>query len=235
MSRYGVIGIVGGMSPESTATYYRHIVRRHQEEFHDHSYPRIVIASVSFQPYIEWQHHGEWDRIASELQGEFASVAAAGADFAVLATNTMHKVLRDIRSPIPVLSIFDAVASAAQARSLRRLGLTGTKFTMSDGFYQEALASRGFDVLTPEDDEQEVIHTIIYEELIRGVVLRGSVARFDEIAGRLVERGAEEVLLACTELQLLAEAPGFRTPTLDTARLHAESAWEAAIGRRSPY
>src|SRR3712207_3970265 len=102
-----VIGIVGGMSPGSTVAYYPRIVRRHQAEIWDHSYPRICITSVSFQRYIEWQHQGEWDRIAEELLKEFRAVAKAGADFAILATNTMHKILPQIDSPIPVLSILD--------------------------------------------------------------------------------------------------------------------------------
>src|SRR5438552_9817793 len=143
------IGIIGGMSPESTATYYQHIVRRHQNEFHDHSYPRIVIVSVSFQKYVTWQHEGDWDQITGELTGEFQRVAAAGADFAILATNTMHKVLPAIRSPIPVLSILDAVTKYAEKGRIKSIGLTGTKFTMSDGFYAEGLERHGLTVLKP--------------------------------------------------------------------------------------
>lgn len=135
------LGIVGGMSPESTVTYYQHIIRRQQAEFGDHNYPRIVISSVSFQRYIDWQHEELWERIADELAGEFRALAAAGADFAVLATNTMHKVLPQIDSSIPVLSILDAVADHARANKIKSVGLTGTRFTMSDGFYAQGLES----------------------------------------------------------------------------------------------
>lgn len=119
------IGIVGGMSPESTAAYYQHITMRHQAEFHNHSYPRIVIASVSFERYIEWQHEGSWNRIAEELTKEFQAVAAAGANFAIFATNTMHKVLPQINSPVPILSIIEAVAHYSKAKGIKRVGLTG--------------------------------------------------------------------------------------------------------------
>jgi aspartate racemase len=227
------IGIVGGMSPESTATYYQHIVRRHQAEFHDHSYPRIVIISVSFQKYIDWQHGGDWDRIGRELETEFQKAASAGADFALLATNTMHKVLPSVKSPIPVLSILDAVGAFAKKKGIRSLGLTGTKFTMSAGFYAEGLVRQGLGVFTPPAPDQEEIHRIIYDELISGKVNHSSVRYFDEIAQRLLGRGAEAILLGCTELELLIR--GFRNKAsfLDSTSIHADAAWEIATGRAS--
>src|SRR5579859_5805839 len=110
MPELKTIGIVGGMSPESTVTYYQHIVRRQEAVDRDHRYPRIVITSVSFQQYIDWQHAGAWDQIAAGLEQECRALAAAGADFALLATNTMHKVLPQIHSPLPIFSILDAVS-----------------------------------------------------------------------------------------------------------------------------
>jgi aspartate racemase len=226
------IGIVGGMSPESTITYYQQIVRRHQATLHNHGYPRMVIASVSFQQYVDWQHAGAWDQVAAGLQREFAAVAAAGADFAILATNTMHKVLPQISSPVPVLHILDAVAEHARAAGVRAVGLTGTAFTMGDGFYAAGLQSRGLAVVLPTTAEQAAIHRIIYDELIRGEIVPASVAEFTTIAQGLVARGADAVLLACTELELLTRPAPLPVPVLDTTQIHADTAWEIAVGRR---
>src|SRR5438876_11630031 len=118
MNKLLTIGIVGGMSPESTVIYYQEIVHRHQLEFHNHTYPRIVITSVSFQQYIEWQHNKAWEEIARGLENEFEKLAAAGADFAILATNTMHKVLPSINSPIPILSILEVVGRYAKTNGM---------------------------------------------------------------------------------------------------------------------
>jgi aspartate racemase len=220
------IGIVGGMSPESTLAYYRHIVHAHTAARGDHGYPRIVVASVSFQRYIDWQHAGRWDEIARGLEGEVRALAAAGADFALVAANTMHKVVPDMSLALPLLHVFDAVAGAAAARGLRRLGLTGTAFTMSDGFYARGLADRGLDVVLPDEDERREIHRMVYEELIFGRIEAASRARFGAISRRLVERGAEAVLLACTELILVKPD----VPWLDTAEIHALAAWRRATG-----
>jgi aspartate racemase len=227
------IGIIGGMSPESTVTYYQHIVRRHEAEFHDHSYPRIVIVSVSFQKYVTWQHEGNWNQITGELDMEFQRVAAAGADFAILATNTMHKVLPSIRSPIPVLSILDAVAKHTQAHGIKSVGLTGTKFTMSDGFYAEGLERRGLRVLTPSPVQQDEIHRIIYEELIFGKISPNSVERFSQIAQDLCNEGANSILLGCTELELLTRDYSSEIRFVDSTRIHTDAAWETSIGRQS--
>jgi len=224
------IGIVGGMSPESTVLYYQTIVRRHFAERGDHFYPRIVVASVSFGRYIELQHAGDWAGVAEGLAGEFRAVAAAGADFALLAANTMHKVLGEARPPLPVLSIFDAVAREAKRLGRTRLGLTGTRFTMSDGFYARGLEARGLGVVVPEPAEQDEVHRIIYDELIAGRVLPASRARFTEIAQALVARGADAVLLGCTELEILMANATLPFPLLPSAALHAGLAWEIAVG-----
>lgn len=221
------------MSPESTVTYYQHIVRRHEAEFQDHGYPRVVIASVSFQKYIDWQHEGNWDQITHELMMEFRSIAAAGADFSILATNTMHKVLPSIESPIPVLSVIDAVSDHVRRCGITCLGLTGTKFTMSDGFYAQRLERHGLRILTPPAADQETIHRVIYEELIFGKINPSSITRFTEIAQALSSEGAEAILLACTELELLIRDGHSDLMYVDSTKVHAEAAWEVSIGRRS--
>lgn len=233
MNKPLTIGIVGGMSPESTVTYYQHLVRRHQNEFGDHNYPRILIASVSFQKYVDWQHEGSWGRIADELIEEFRSLAAAGADFAILATNTMHKVLPQILAPIPILSILDAVADHAHAYHINRVGLTGTLFTMSDGFYVRGLEDRGLSVVLPLKDEQEAIHNTIYGELISGKILPKSISKFTEISESLLARGAEKILLGCTELELLTREFGSLVNFLDSTKIHADAAWEVCVGMKS--
>lgn len=231
MKKSLTIGIVGGMSSESTVTYYQHIIRRHQAEFGNHGYPRIVIASVSFQQYIDWQHQGDWNRIADELAKEFRALAAAGADFAILATNTMHKVLPQIDSPLPVLNVLDAVADKSKATGVKKLGLTGTRFTMSDGFYADGLKERGLSVVLPEADEQEIIHNIIYEELISGIVSPSSQEKFIEITKNLSRRGAEAVLLGCTELELLVRDFSSQSNFIDSTKVHADLAWEISVGK----
>lgn len=223
------IGIVGGMSPESTIIYYRQIIRRHQREFRNHDYPRIVIASVSFQEYVDWQHEGAWAKIAQGLAGEFRALAGAGADFALLATNTMHKVLPSVQSPIPVLDIMDVVARYALSRGIGTLGVTGTKFTMSDGFYARGLEERGLRVLVPSLPQQEAIHRIIYEELIFGKVEQASVEEFAAIAQSLNAEGAEAILLGCTELGLLTQDRASSVELLDSTLLHADAAWEFSL------
>ncbi len=225
------IGIVGGMSPESTVTYYQHIVRKHHTELRDHGCPRIVISSVSFQKYIDWQHAGEWDQIAAGLEDEFMAVANAGADLALLATNTMHKVLPAIRTPVPILSILDAISSHAKLSGIRSIGLTGTRFTMSDGFYARGLEDNGLNVILPTDTEQDLIHRIIYEELIEGRVESSSIDDFAKIARSLSARGAEAVLLGCTELELLTRGCELRTRTIDSTLIHATAAWRISIAR----
>ena len=223
------IGIVGGMSPESTISYYQRIVRRHQSEFRNHGYPRVVIASVSFQKYIDWQHQENWNRIAAELENEFHAVSKAGADFAIPATNTMHKVLPQINSPIPILNILDAVARYSETRGIRSVGLTGTRFTMSDGFYDEGLEKRGLKVLLPNKSGQEMIHNIIYEELIFGKVNALSAREFDETAQDLLNRGADAILLGCTELALLMQEVRSQSEYIDSTQIHADAAWETSI------
>lgn len=224
------IGIIGGTSPESTAVYYQTIVRRHVARFGDHSYPRILIASVSFQRYIDWQHDGDWERVAAGLQGEADALERAGADLLLLAANTMHKVLPKLSSRLPFVSIMDAVAEAARRDGVAKVGLTGTGFTMGDGFYAAGLAERGLGVVLPSAEQQQEIHRIIYNELINGVVRPESVAGFDAIARDLQARGADATLLACTELELLAQGGHMTVPLIDSTEAHAVLAWRTAIG-----
>ncbi len=160
------IGIVGGLSPESTSAYYLRMVHKHVTDSSNHAYPRIVISSVTYQPIREWLAAGDWTSIAAQLQIEFESVAAAGADFAILASNMMHKVLPQISSPIPVLTVYEAVAAACRRDGIHRLGLTGTRTTMSDGFYQADMDRIGISMFSPDEHSQAKIDEMIFGELI---------------------------------------------------------------------
>jgi aspartate racemase len=225
------IGIIGGVSPESTVTYYQTIGRLHREATGGHDYPRIVIGSIPFGPVAEASHAGDWTTIARLVQAEGDALAAAGADFLVIAANTLHKVVPDLDLPVPLLSILDAVAVAAQGQGLRRLGLTGTMYTMTDGFYADGLAERDLGVVLPGPDDRDQIHRIIYEELVSGQVLPESREHFRAAGLRLLEQGAEAVLLACTELEMLTREGLPGVPLLDTTAVHAEAAWRLATGR----
>lgn len=225
------IGIIGGMSPQSTVTYYQTIVRLHHEATGSHDYPRVLIGSIPFQPISDACHDGDWETVRQLVQAEGDALVAGGADFLLIAANTIHKVLPDLRLSRPLLTIYDAVAVAAEEGDFSRLGLAGTRFTMADGFYQEALEARGLGVVLPTDEDQDTIHRIIYEELVLGTVTGPSREAFSAIGGRLVEAGAEAVLLACTELELLTREGSLGVPVLDTTLAHARAAWEQATGR----
>ncbi len=149
------IGILGGMSPESTVEYYQYITRTYTERYGDYGYPEVLIYSVSFQPYVDWPSEGRWDRVAEGLSAAARHLEAAGADFIVIATNTMHIVVEEVQAAVsvPVLSLLDAVGDAIRSQGFRVAGLLGTCFTMEKVFYADALAEKGIRVLVPDADE----------------------------------------------------------------------------------
>jgi len=225
------IGILGGLTPESTVTYYQHIVHAWQQRHHDHRYPEIVIFSESFQQFEDWMEAGQWDAIGRALSEGIGRLAAAGADFAVIATNTMHLLFDRLQaaSPIPLLSIVDATAAAVRRAGLSTVGLLGTRFTMEKPFYAEGLARHGLATVVPTEPERAEIHRIIMEELSMGVLREPSRARYLEIIGGLTARGAEGIVLGCTEIPLLVTPAHTSVPLFDTAVLHAEAALEYAV------
>lgn len=220
------IGILGGLTPESTVTYYQHIVHSWQRQHHDHRYPEIVVYSVSFQQFEDWMEAGEWDAIGEALSAAIGRLAAAGADFAVMATNTMHLLLDRLQaaSPIPILSIVDVTAGAIRGAGLSTIGLLGTRFTMEKPFYAEGLARHGITTIVPSEAERRDIHRVIMEELSMGVLRESSRARYLQVIDRLKGLGAEGIVLGCTEIPLLVTADHTKVPLFDTAVLHAEAA-----------
>jgi aspartate racemase len=225
------IGILGGMSPESTVEYYQYITHAYTERFGNYGYPEVIIYSVSFQPYVDWPQQERWDLVAQGLSGAAQKLEAAGADFIVIATNTMHLVFDQVQASVnvPMLSLLDAVGEAILARGMKTVGLLGTKFTMEKTFYQDALARKGIAVLVPDADDREYVNTVIYDELVAGQIRDESRDGFVAIIKRLAERGAEGVILGCTEIPLLVSETDAGMPLFDTTAIHAEAALNYAL------
>ena len=229
------IGILGGMSPESTIEYYQYITRTYTQRFGDYGYPEIIIYSVSFQPYVDWPGADRWDLVAQGLSEAARKLEAAGADFILIATNTMHLVLDQVRASvhIPVLSLLDVVGQAILARGMTTVGLLGTKFTMEKNLYQDALARMGITVLAPDAGDRAVVNRVIYEELVAGQIREPSRAAYVAIIRKLAGRGAQGVILGCTEIPLLVSEADAGLPLFDTTLLHAEAALNYALAHRA--
>lgn len=228
------IGILGGMSPESTAVYYEHITRQYTARSGDYGYPEILIYSVNFQRYVEWQREGRWDEAAKAMADALESLRVAGADFGIIATNTMHIVFDQVQAAVgmPLLSIVDATAQAIRDAGLRSVGLLGTVFTMRERFFRDGLNRHGLEVLVPERDDQDRINDIIYGELCRGRILPESRAVFLGVFEILRKLGAQGIVLGCTEIPLLVRPEDCGLPLFNTTILHAERALEFAVQPR---
>ena len=225
------IGILGGMSPESTVAYYEYITRTYTERFGDYGYPEILIYSVSFQEYVDWPNQDRWDLVAQGLSQAAQKLVAAGADLILIATNTMHLVFDEVqaRVEVPMLSLLDATAEAIMARNFHTVGLLGTKFAMEKGFYQDALARQGISTLVPGAADREYVHHVIYDELVAGQIRDESRDGYIAIIHKLVEQGAESIILGCTEIPLLVNEASAGIPLFDTTQIHAEAALNYAI------
>jgi aspartate racemase len=225
------IGILGGMSPESTVEYYQHITRTYTERFGDYGYPEVIIYSVSFQPYVDWPNQDRWDLVAQGLSEAAQKLEAAGADLIVIATNTMHLVFDQVQASVtvPMLSLLDAVSDAILAQEIETVGLLGTRFTMERTFYQDALVSRGITVLVPNAQDREYVNAVIYDELVAGQIRDESRAGYVAIIRRLAEQGAEGIILGCTEIPLLISEENAGMPLFDTTVIHAEAALNYAL------
>lgn len=231
---YKRIGILGGMSPESTVAYYEYITRTYTERFGDYGYPEILIYSVSFQQYVDWPNQDRWDLVAEGLTEAAHGLVAAGADLILIATNTMHLVFDEVqtRVEVPMLSLLEATAEAILARGIHTVGLLGTKFTMEKSFYQDALARQGISTIVPGVEDRDYVHRVIYEELVAGQIRDDSRAGFLAVIRRLVDRGAEGIILGCTEIPLLVNEASAGIPLFDTTQIHAEAALNYAIATR---
>ncbi|MCP1622562.1 aspartate/glutamate racemase family protein [Pseudomonas nitroreducens] len=226
------IGLIGGMSWESTIPYYRQINERIKERLGGLHSAKVALYSVDFHEIERLQHAGDWDAAGRVLADAARSLKAAGADFLVLCTNTMHKVAPAIEAAvdIPLLHIADPTAEAIRAAGVATVGLLGTRFTMEQAFYKDRLVEKfGLKVLTPNEAERQVVHRIIYEELCLGRIRDESREDYRRIIAALVEQGAEAVILGCTEISLLVGPADASVPLFDTTALHALHAADAAI------
>ena len=225
------IGIVGGLSPESTVAYYLWITREYTRRYGDYGYPEILVYSVRFQPYVDWPEADRWDLVATGLSSAAKSLEVAGADFIVIASNTMHLVVEEIRKTlgIPVLSLLDVVADAIVEKGLTQVGLIGTKFSMEQGFYQKALAQKGITLVVPNAEDRQYVNRVIYEELVAGKVEPASRDRYVAIIDRLAAQGSQGLILGCTEITLLISQRDTPLPVFDSTTLHAKAALDLAI------
>jgi aspartate racemase len=226
------IGLIGGMSWESTLPYYRHVNEATRERLGGLHSAQVVLVSVDFHEIERLQHAGDWVAAGARLADAARALQSAGADFMVLCTNTMHKVAPAIEAAvgIPLLHIADATAEAIRADGVRRVGLLGTRFTMEQAFYRERLEQRhGIEVIVPDAADRDVVHRVIYDELCAGKVLEASRAEYRRIIAALVAAGAQAVILGCTEIGLLVGATDAEVPLYDTTHLHALAAVERAL------
>ena len=227
-----VIGLIGGMSWESTVQYYRLINESVKERLGGLHSAKCVLYSVDFAEVEELQRRGQWAEAAQLLVGAAQNVEKAGADLVLICTNTMHKLADTVQAGIgiPLLHIADATAAKVRQAGIQRVGLLGTRFTMEEDFYRGRLAGQfGLEVVIPDIKDRETVHRIIYEELCVGTIRSESKARIAGIMSRLVEMGAQGIILGCTELGLLLDAGDSRVPLFDTTRLHALAAVEYAL------
>ncbi len=225
------IGLLGGMSWQSTLLYYRLINEATSERLGGlHSAP-IAMVSVDFAPIEVLQHQGDWNALAHELEKAARHIEVAGAELLLICTNTMHKVADAVAAAvdIPLLHIADATADVIESAGHSTVGLLGTRFTMEEDFYRGRLEARGIRVLTPGESDRDIVHRVIYEELCQGTVNDESRQRFLEIIDRLGAEGADAVIEGCTEIGMLVKPADTAMPLFDTTEIHARAAVSAAL------
>lgn len=225
------IGLIGGMSWESSAEYYRIINQEVQRRLGGAHSARSLMLSVDFGDIEKLQHAGDWDALSAEMVAAAQALERGGADFIILCTNTMHRLADDmaVSIAIPLLHIVDPTAEALKGAGVQRVGLLGTAFTMEQDFYKGRLAEHGLDVLIPEAEDRAVVHRIIYEELVCGEIREPSRAAYRAVIARLVAAGAEAIILGCTEIMLLVREEDSAVPLFDTTALHAMAAVDRAL------
>lgn len=220
------IGLIGGMSWESTVTYYQLINETVKKELGGLHSAKILLYSVDFAEIEEYQAKGQWDKSGEILGQVAANLEQAGADFIVICTNTMHKVVPQIQKKIriPVLHIAEATAEVLKQKGIDKVGLLGTKYTMTQNFYKNKLLDAGIEVVIPDACGVETVNDVIYQELCLGVIREDSKQKFVQIIEKLREDGAQGVILGCTEIGLLIQQADTSLPVFDTTQIHAERA-----------
>jgi aspartate racemase len=232
MRKQAVIGLMGGMSWESSAEYYRIINREVRNRLGGVHSARTLMWSVDFGEIEHLQHRGDWDSLTKEMKDGALRLERGGADFILICTNTMHKMADAVAGAIaiPLLHIADPTAEKITSAGINKVGLLGTAFTMEQDFYKGRLSEKyGLEVLVPEAEDRAIVHRIIYHELVAGKVIAASRAVYREIIARLIARGAEAVILGCTEIMLLVSEEDSAVPLFDTTTIHALAAVDRAL------
>ncbi|MDD1794753.1 aspartate/glutamate racemase family protein [Enterovibrio sp. ZSDZ42] len=225
------IGLIGGMSWESTAVYYRMLNQKTKEALGGHHSSKMILSSVDFADIESLQRAGDWQAAAAILANEAKKLETAGASFILIGTNTMHKVASEVQAviSIPLLHIADATAQQLKHDGIKHVGLLGTRFTMSQPFYKERLNEHGIEVSVPPEWHQDIIHEIIYQELCQGKISAHSRKQYLSVIDDLHKQGIEAVILGCTEIGLLIQQKHTAIPLYDTTELHASAAVKLAI------
>lgn len=225
------IGLIGGMSWESTIPYYRIINETVKQKLGGLHSAKIVLVSVDFDEIAQHQHAGNWTEAGRLLAKAARSVEAGGADFILICTNTMHKLVDDVQAAvkIPVLHVVDVLVERLKQAGVRQVGLLATRFTMEHEFYRGRIESHGIKVITPVLADRNMVHRVIYEELCMGQVLDSSRLAYRDVMRRLVEEGAEALVLGCTEIAMLVGQKDASVPLFDTTEIHARAAVEFAL------
>ncbi len=220
------IGIIGGIGPESTVDYYKGIIRIFLEQYADLAYPEIIIFSVNMNRLLEMVENKEWNELTDWLVGKVKAVHNAGAEFAVIGSNTPHIVFNDVqsKSPIPLLSIVEETCNKAGSLGLKKPGLLGTKFTMESDFYLKPFENIGMKVVVPEKQDQQLIHDKLFSEIELGIIKDSTRKELLSVVKRMIDKEAiDSVILGCTELPLILEKDEFGIPFLNTTAIHTDS------------
>jgi aspartate racemase len=233
MLRQAVIGLIGGLSWESSAEYYRIINREVRRRLGGVHSARSLMWSVDFGEIERLQHQGDWDTLTEEMKDAAIRLERGGADFVLICSNTMHRLAGAVTEAIniPLLHIADPTAQKIKEAGLKKVGLLGTAFTMEQDFYKGRLRDLfGLDVLVPPERDRRVVHDIIYQELVAGKILSESRAAYRKIIAGLIAQGAQAIILGCTEIMLLVSEEDSAVPLFDTTTIHAIAAVDRALG-----
>ena len=225
------IGLIGGLSWESSAEYYRLLNRAVRDRLGGLHAANIVLHSLDFAPIAALQAEGDWPALDRAMVEAAAALERSGADLLLICSNTMHRCAGAIEaaSALPLIHIADPVTAAIKAAGLGRVGLLGTAFTMEQDFYRGRMAKAGLDVIVPDEAGRAAVHRIIYDELVQGVIREESRGAYRQVIAALVDRGAEAIILGCTEIMLLVGPEDSAVPLFDTLALHVEAAVERAL------
>ncbi|CNE27790.1 putative aspartate/glutamate racemase [Yersinia rohdei] len=227
-----ILGLIGGMSWESTIPYYRMINQQVKEQLGGLHSAKIILYSVDFHEIEQLQAKGDWHTAAKVLSDAAVSLKRAGAEVIVVCTNTMHKVADDIEAAcgLPLLHIADTTAAQIKQQGINKIGLLGTRYTMEQDFYRGRLAEQhDIEVITPDSIDREIINRIIYEELCLGIITETSRQEYRRIIGKLEQQGVQGIIFGCTEITLLVNAQDAQVPVFDTTAIHAKTAAEYAL------